>query len=225
MISNCWWPTFSIQFMRPTSFKMVLMTIVWTESMTLLTRVVSVAVVLKWYLLRSEELSWSRNFWLRKSLKLERSDWDLHQISWCTAAHTTSAATAKLVKKNSGKPPKQTNIDYSLLKVSFLLGLLILLRAIILLVGESKWSRLDLLLEQINFVEENNERRVSEEHIVQHLSWNEILIFKNKTPLVTNNNDYNLLLAHQILSRSPAFCSWFHPQKVFDCSRSERLWT
>jgi len=50
------------------------------------------------------------------------------------------------------------------------IGLLILLRAIILLVGESKWSRLDLLLEQINFVEENNERRVSEEHIVQHLS-------------------------------------------------------
>ena len=140
-----------------------------------------------------------------------------------SSTHHFSSNSKISKKKNSWKPPKQTNIDYSLLKVSFLLGLLILLRAIILLVGESKWSRLDLLLEQINFVEENNERRVSEEHIVQHLSWNEILIFKNKTPLVTNNNNNNLLLAHQILSRSPAFCSWFHPQKVFDCSRSERL--
>ena len=133
------------------------------------------------------------------------------------------SSNSKISKKNSWKPPKQTNIDYSLLKVSFLLGLLILLRAIILLVGESKWSRLDLLLEQINFVEENNERRVSEEHIVQHLSWNEILIFKNKTPLVTNNNNNNLLLAHQILSRSPAFCWWFHPHPVFGCNHSGRL--
>ena len=59
----------SVQFSSPSSFKIISITIFWTEVTTLLTSCVSVAVVSKWYFGRLEDWSWLRNFLVRKSLK------------------------------------------------------------------------------------------------------------------------------------------------------------
>ena len=68
------WPTLVYQF-KPRSSNIWLMTIVCTESSTFLTRVVSVAVVLKSYLLRRSFSSWPRNLLRRNSLKWKNILW------------------------------------------------------------------------------------------------------------------------------------------------------
>ena len=129
---------------------------------------------------------------------------------------TAPAATAKIIYNVCSGLLFWTIIHYSGLLFSsyHLLGLLVPLWSIVLLVGQAQGSRPDLFLEQINFVEENNERRLSEEDIVQHFACIDIL--------KANNRLQYLLTTHQILSRSPAFCWSSRLQKVFDCSRSEK---